>query len=289
MSRNMIASEAKSSYVTYKPDFERDGVVCIRSLLAEDKMKIVDEAIQYMIDHPGPAAYPRPEQGPFLYSDNGNTEIWRSDVFSRLMQNTPIGEVCQALFGEDNVWFVNEQIFWKEGDYLKRTPWHQDGSYFNYDGDDQAAFWIATASIPRSNALEFIRGSQKGPLYNGFASWDDKDVTTPLFKETDRPRLPDIESERAKYDIIGWEVQRGDVIVFHPKTLHGGAAAEVGKPRRSLTLRFCGLRTVRTPRPTAPGSGLYAEHGFWAAVDRLKVGEPISSLSEALRIRPARP
>ena len=40
--------------------------------------------------------------------------------------------------------------------------------------------------------------------------------------------------------IVSFGVQTGDVVVFHPKTLHGGAATGPGQRRRTLTLRFFG-------------------------------------------------
>ena len=59
------------------------------------------------------------------------------------------------------------------------------------------------------------------------------------------PRLPDIEAERKEdpnaYDILSWATQPGDIVVFHPGMLHGGAPVDTKfKERHTLVLRFFG-------------------------------------------------
>jgi hypothetical protein len=57
-----------------------------------------------------------------------------------------------------------------------------------------------------------------------------------------------IEAEKARWPTISWAVEPGDVIFFHFKTLHGGAATRPGQRRRTLTLRFFGERTHYDPK-----------------------------------------
>jgi len=66
------------------------------------------------------------------------------------------------------------------------------------------------------------------------------------------PRLPDIQADRTAWDILSWEVTRGDLIFFHLGTLHGGGGTTPGLERRSLTLRFFGADarwTAPLPEP----------------------------------------
>src|SRR5438874_2517905 len=82
---------------------------------------------------------------------------------------------------------------------------------------------------------EFVRGSHLGPLYAG-TSFDADGETAPFYK--DMPRIPDIEADRSSFDIVSFEIEPGDVVMFHPATLHGGGASE-GR-RRTLSVRFFG-------------------------------------------------
>jgi ectoine hydroxylase-related dioxygenase (phytanoyl-CoA dioxygenase family) len=54
------------------------------------------------------------------------------------------------------------------------------------------------------------------------------------------PRLPDIEADRERFDIVSWPFEPGDALVFHPSTLHGGGHTEAHGERRTISLRFFG-------------------------------------------------
>ena len=102
-----------------------------------------------------------------------------------------------------------------------------------------AALWIPLDPIPRDCCLEVIRGSHQGVTYNG-SRFELDDDTAPLYVGSDLPRLPDIESERDDWDIVGEALAPGDLIAFHMGCLHGGGATRPGMRRRSLVLRFIG-------------------------------------------------
>jgi ectoine hydroxylase-related dioxygenase (phytanoyl-CoA dioxygenase family) len=160
-----------------------------------------------------------------------------------------------------------EQVFLKEGGESRRTPWHQDSSYLSVGGDDLAVAWITFDAQAKEDSLEFVRGSHKGLLYDG-SRFDLEDDTLPIYPGNQLPRLPDIEGRRQDYDIVSFAVEPGDVVMFHPKTLHGGAPTHEGSRRRTLTLRFFGRSAVYEARPLPAGpraSGLHQS---------LKPGDP---------------
>ena len=197
-------------------------------------------------------------------------QMWRWREFPEYIDaasNTVIPDVVRALWGTDDVWFMYDQVFQKtKGAYTARTPWHQDLSYLCVEGDDLAVVWITFDEIPAPESLEFVPGSHRGPLHNGF-SYDPKelleDETAPLFKKGDLPRLPPIEKDRAAYDIVSFDITPGDIVVFHPGLLHGGAPVTESAQRRTLSLRFFGDDAVYSERPS-------------------KVGPPIPEMHEAL-------
>ena len=61
--------------------------------------------------------------------------------------------------------------------------------------------------------------------------------------------MPDIEADRSKFDIVSFPIEPGDIVVFHPSTIHGGAAIREGN-RRTVTFRFFG-DDVEFARPVA--------------------------------------
>lgn len=183
-------------------------------------------------------------------------------------RDSVIPDVVRGLWGTDEVWFMYDQVFQKTaGAYEARTPWHQDLSYLCVEGDDLAVVWITFDEIPAEESLEFVPGSHRGPLHNGF-SYDPRelaeDETAPLFKHGDLPRLPPIQSNRHDYDIVSFAITPGDLVVFHPGMLHGGAPVTRSRRRRTLSLRFFGSDARYSTRPA-------------------KVGPPIPELHDALR------
>jgi ectoine hydroxylase-related dioxygenase (phytanoyl-CoA dioxygenase family) len=108
--------------------------------------------------------------------------------------------------------------------------------------------WISFDPVAADQALEFVRGSHRGPVYDG-SRFDPDDDTLPLYGEGSLSRLPDIEATRDQWPIVSWPTEPGDVLVFHPATLHGGAATTASRSRRTLSLRFFGSDAVIAWRP----------------------------------------
>lgn len=196
-----------------------------------------------------------------------------------MLEASPIPEVCALLWGTDTVWFMYEQVFLKEGGETRRTPWHQDASYLPVGGRDTAVAWITFDPLEKGDSLEFVPGSHCGTLYNA-SSFALEDDTAPLFPDAELPRLPDIEADRDRWEILSWPVTPGDLIVFDLATLHGGAATHAGQRRRTLTLRFFGERAAYAPK--AGRTGLPNAQGLGG---RLKPGEPFRD-EGFLRLRP---
>jgi ectoine hydroxylase-related dioxygenase (phytanoyl-CoA dioxygenase family) len=200
--------------------------------------------------------------------DGGQMWRWREfPEYLRAAQESVIPDLVRALWQTDDVWFLYDQVFQKSGGYTARTPWHQDLSYLAIEGEDLAVVWITFDPVLAEESLEFVRGSHRGTLYNGY-SYDPKkiaeDETTPLFRSDKLPRLPAIQKARDQWDIVSWQITPGDLVIFHPGLLHGGAPVLESTRRRTLSLRFFGSDAVYSERPA-------------------RVGPPIPELHEALK------
>lgn len=260
--------------------YQRDGVVHLAGVLDDREMMIVEAAFARKLDHPGPLAqrlYPEAE-GVFLNARGRSPD---DPTVHALLTGTRIPELVARAFGSGPVWFHGEQIFFKDArgkaKPVRRTPWHQDASYDPFLGSKIAIVWINLDPVPAESALEFIRGSNRGPLYNAPTFTGDDD-TAPFFPASDRPRLPDIQADRGHWDILGWPAERGDVLIFHSQTLHGGGATLAGTRRRSLTLRFVGDDVVRVALPPRDPSARLVVDPLIRAAEGLAVGTPYHQL-----------
>lgn len=250
-----------TAYEKYANPFARDGVVHIPQAFSARDLALIQAAYDWKLSNPGPGGqWLYPESGAkFLQA--GGYSVDQPD-FVRVLRDTPAAEIASALFGGGPVWFIGEQLFYKDGGSptgrARRTPWHQDSSYLPFNGSKIAVLWIALDDVPRESALEVVRGSHLGVTYNA-SSFDDIDDTAPLYADSEMPRLPDIEADRSKWDIVGEAAQPGDVLVFHTAALHGGGATAPGRRRRSLTLRFIGDDVISVTRPAMRTDSQLAE------------------------------
>ena len=231
--------------------WRRDGVVKLPAALTKAELDQTLSAWEWSLAHPGPGAS-RDRHTPDLtfYNDLFNPEALTG--YRAMLEASPIPRLVSRLWDSPDVWFFYEQVFLKEGGEVRRTPWHQDSSYLAIAGDDLAVVWISFDALTEADSLEFVRGSHRGVLYNGSA-FKPGDDTYPLHPKSLRPRMPEIEADRASFDIVSWPVEPGDLIVFHPATLHGGAPTHGGMRRRTLTLRFFGEGAVYDPRDGGAG------------------------------------
>jgi ectoine hydroxylase-related dioxygenase (phytanoyl-CoA dioxygenase family) len=246
--------------------YARDGVVVLPRALDAAALADCQAAYDWSLAHPGPGASRIPQTtASTFYQDLYNPDCLTG--YRAMLQASPIPAMMAGLWGSPDVWFMYEQVFLKEGGDTRRTPWHQDSSYLAVAGADLAVVWITFDPVSADQSLEFVRGSHLGRLYNT-SRFDLTDETAPIQPRASLPRLPDIEADRSAWDIVSWAVEPGDLIVFHPAMLHGGAATRPGQRRRTLTLRFFGERSFYDAREGGAGPRVAGFH------DRLAQGDP---------------
>jgi len=246
--------------------YARDGVVFLPQVLDKAALASALKAWEWSLANPAGGGKVAQSTDSTFYQDLYNPRVL--DGYRDMLEASPIPEVCARLWGTDDVWFMYEQVFLKEGGETRRTPWHQDGSYLPVGGLDNAVAWITFDPLSKEDSLEFVPGSHKGVLYNG-SSFQLGDDTAPLYQGSEMPRLPDIEANRDKFEIVSWPVTPGDLIVFDFNTMHGGAATHAGQRRRTLTLRFFGERAVFAPKTLITGLPNEPDMG-----ERMKPGDP---------------
>lgn len=257
--------------------YARDGVVHLPNALDRDALDQALAAYEWSLAHPGPGASRiRQASEATFYNDLFNPDCLTG--YRAMLEASPIPELVAGLWDAPDVWFMYEQVFLKEGGEARRTPWHQDSSYLTIAGPHLAVVWITFDAVSEADSLEFVRGSHRGVLYNG-SRFELGDDTAPLHAGSPLPRLPDIEADRATWDIVSWAVEPGDLIVFHPAMLHGGAPTHPGQRRRTLTLRFFGDEAFYDPRQGGAGPPIAGFH------QRMRAGQPFRDPA-FLKLRP---
>lgn len=196
---------------------------------------------------------------PFLYDQTENNKgsflidsgiSARQREFKRFILSGPGPEISAALLDSEKVNFYGDQIFVKEPGTRERTAFHQDATYFEIDGDQCCVLWIPVDPVNlESGTMQYVRGSHRdGKLYqpNVFVA------QTPL-PGAQGELLPDIEGHPEDYDLVHFDVEPGDVIVHHYRTIHGtGGNMSRYQVRRAASLRYCGDDIRFQTRPWTP-------------------------------------
>lgn len=259
--------------------FLEDGAVLIKGLLTPTQLARCREAFDWAIENHGPHAT-RMLAGTAQQSHVDNANPRAKERLEALVASLPFGPLLADLWGSQNVWYFAEEVFLKAGGHGARTFWHQDTAYLPWAGDHWGNAWVSFESVPKRNALEIVRGSHRGPRYDGTTFIDPNDPTQPLHGNGSLPRLPDIEAERREnpqaYDILSWATEPGDVVLLHPGSLHGGAPVDADFPdRHTFVFRFFGDDATFHPLPQPSHSG-FPKQGFLFSEELagLKAGDP---------------
>jgi ectoine hydroxylase-related dioxygenase (phytanoyl-CoA dioxygenase family) len=227
-------------------EFRKNGAVRIRHIFSSDELAMLREGIDNNIATPSPRAKvaSRPDDPGWFFEDFCN---WRDNPhYGRFLTETPAPSVAAALMGSDEVRFYHDHVLVKEPNTRQRTPWHQDQPYYNIAGAQNVSMWIPVDPVSRESTLEFIAGSHLGPwlMPRTFIANEAK-----WFPEGSLADLPDIESNREQFPIVGWELDPGDMVCFHMLTLHASGGVGGNRRRRAFSLRFIGDDIRHTPRP----------------------------------------
>ncbi len=261
--------------------FHRDGAVLLQNIMPSIWTTILEEGLEYAQDHPdgmsaGVNAPLRIDQFPASHSP----------ALQRILDESPLAQIVGSMLNAP-VCFYMDQMFYKPAGMIFPSAWHQDTCYYNVEGHQLVRAWICADAAPREVGMEFLRGSH---LWNityrppvGMDPESDPQGAQRLndafdagevligpqahnewtyfdsFLDPDLPELPDVNAMRDSFDIIGWDYQPGDVILFHGNVVHSArGGVELPHPRRSHAslwagpdVRYLRRRSQAIPDPLA--------------------------------------
>ena len=245
--------------------FNRDGAGLLKGVLAQQWTDLLAEGLEYANDHPdgmsaGVSLPLRIDQFPATHSPK----------LRELLDHSPIAEIVGSVLHAP-VRFYMDQMFYKPAGLIAPSAWHQDTCYYNVEGDQLVRAWVCADPAPRDVSIEVIRGSHmwnityrppvgrdpaedpKGAaaLEQAFARGErligreahEKWTYFDSFLDPGLPALPDIERHRDSFDILGWDYEPGDVLLFHGNILHSArGGVTLTHPRRSHASLWAGPR-----------------------------------------------
>lgn len=234
-------------------EFATNGAVCLRGAFEQSWLDRLSVGLEKNFANPGPShTYytPKGEPGGF-YDDYCNWS--RIEEYRDFVMLSPAAEIAATLTQSKASRLYHEHVLVKEPGTREVTPWHHDLPYYGVDGDQLCSIWLPLDPVPQSACPEFIAGSHAtGTLYYPRLFMDHQNYAD---GHDGFESIPDIDANRERYNILSWDLQPGDCIVFHMRTIHG-APATVGleSRRRGFSTRWLGddARFAKRPWETSP-------------------------------------
>ncbi|MEM7293704.1 MAG: phytanoyl-CoA dioxygenase family protein [Pseudomonadota bacterium] len=239
--------------------FQLQGAVILRGVL-QDWVEPLRAGIEKNMRAPGPFVRDyQGEDGGRFFGDFCN---WpRLDEYRDVVFNSPAAAIASQLMLSKQVRLFHEHVLVKEVNTDIPTPWHHDQPYYCVDGLQNCSLWLALDSVDEDTAVEFVAGSHRWGKWFRPERFD----RTPLFENDRDEPMPDIDANRANYDVLKWAVEPGDAIAFHYLTLHGAPANRSATTRRrAFSSRWVGddaTFAVRQGKTSPPFPDCTLSHG----------------------------
>jgi len=226
--------------------YEEDGVVCLRGGFGMEWVELLRRSADEVKAAPGPYAVKyenAAEEGSFF----GESFLWvRNAGFRAFIHDAPAAGIAGRIMRARKANMLLDHLFIKEPGTSIPVPFHQDYTYFPVTGSQYCSIWLSLDHVTQdSGAVDWLRGSHRWGKQ--FRPADFK--KTGRYHNPDLPEVPDIDADRAAYDIVSFETEPGDCIVFHGLTLHGSPGNSSGRRRRALATRWTGDDVAYKARP----------------------------------------
>lgn len=162
----------------------------------------------------------------------------REAIFQEWMTNQEIRPVLQQLLNDTPVLTLahHNSIMTKMPKDSTRTFWHQDRRYWNFENDNLISVWLALGDEYLENGLlEFIPGSHTMSFEKG--QFDEQSN----FLDIHPLNQALIQTK------VHTNLQQGDVVLFHCKTLHHANKNNTDRPKISFVYTVKAMNNKALP------------------------------------------
>lgn len=216
--------------------FDHTGATCVRGALALEWRALLSKRFDALCaqasDNSG--YYGAQAQGQTLVQQNN----WQLDPgIHEFIHRSPVADIARALLGSAQIRLYEDLLIYKSAGTDQATPWHQDDPQWPLTGRQMCSVWLCLEPVTlATGALRFVTGSSHGPAYEPYL---------PPERLADREPmpggpLPNVDAEPDRFQVFGFNTEPGDVVVFHPRSLHSANGSAMDRPRRTFSFRFIG-------------------------------------------------
>jgi len=196
-------------------EFHENGFLLLKNFADS---KLCDEIVEKAKTHLENKIAPIESEQEYMQKDINEITVRRlrqvydrEEIFQKWMTNEKIRPILKQILNDTPVLTLahHNSIMTKLPKESTRTFWHQDRRYWNFENDNLVSVWLALGDEYLENGLlEFIPGSHKINF-----SKDRLDEASNFLDENS-------ENIELIHQKVHTNLQKGDVVLFHCKTLH---------------------------------------------------------------------
>lgn len=210
-------------------EFNENGFIVLRNFASKEMCDAILEKAQHHLQN-----QKAPIESEQEYLQNDDTTITvrrlrqvyqRENIFKEWMTNTEIRPILKQVLQDTPVLTLahHNSIMTKMPEKSSRTFWHQDVRYWNYETSDLVSVWLALDDEYLENGLlEFIPGSHK------------LQFTKEQFDEVSNFLDNHPQNQALIAQKVHTNLSKGDIVLFHCKTLHHANKNLTNKPKISF-------------------------------------------------------
>lgn len=262
--------------------FRRDGVICLRQALSQAWIEELRRGVNRAISEPGEYSWIYMDEKDGRRFINQNRRWHEIEEYRHFIFGSPVASLAGTLMGWTQASLLYDSVFYRTAAANAASPWHQDMPYYCVEGKDcLCTAWTPLYPVDHDCALECIRGSHQWGKTFYRLNFDPVGSRGQLDAQGDTEahwdELPDIEANRAHYDIVSYAMEPGDCLIFHGMLLHASAGnSHPETPLVAVSVRLLGDSAVY--RPDKIG-GTAPNLDYHAAACNLRPGGPMTSAS----------
>jgi len=224
-------------------DFERDGVVVLRGILATSWLDRLGPSVASAFDGDATADLSaltgvEADEAPRF---RAGIDHWLDDPVMRSFDcDSPLPAIAATLLRSERIWLYEDSVLVKPPGTAAETRFHADLPYFHVEGERLATFWCPLDRVTAdTGSLRFVRGSHRW----GRTFRPNLFVIDDPIPGTEGEQVPVIDPDDPA--VLCVDLEPGDVTVHHAGTLHGsGPNNSRDTWRRAVSVRYCGDDTV---------------------------------------------
>ena len=235
--------------------FDRDGATVVRGVLDSSWLSALADGVEHNRRHPSEWShwYTDEHEAVGFWSDY---VTWRDvEPYRRAAFESPLPHLARHLMGSRTVRFFHEHVLVKEPGATERTPWHHDQPYYCLDGDQTVSLWVALDPVPASTGMRFLAGSHRWGRWfvpRRFVDHESYAAADERFEIV--PDIDGLLAAGSAFDghplaVVSFDVEPGDVVAFHYRTLHDAPGNALATRRRAVSFRWVGDDATFATRP----------------------------------------